>query len=71
MIIPFGAHKGKDMSDPSIPDGYVRWMADRGRYNSPTNRFETAWKVPVDVWMGARREMEKRGYKHIGERWEN
>jgi hypothetical protein len=70
MLLPFGAFKGHDLSDPAIPDSYMRWLASRGRYDSKINRFETAWKVPVDVWMAARKEMERRGYVHIGERFE-
>ncbi len=69
MILTFGIYKGHDLSDPSIPDDYMKWLASRGRYTSKTNRFETAWKVPVDVWMAARMEMERRGYRHIGERF--
>jgi hypothetical protein len=70
MKLLFGAFKGRDISDISVPDSYVQWLASRGRYDSKVNRFETAWKVPVDVWMEARQEMERRGYSHIGERFE-
>jgi hypothetical protein len=70
MIIEFGKYKGFTLSDLSIPIEYIRWLASRGTYKSKTNRFETAWKVPVDVWMAARIEMERRGYRHIGERFE-
>jgi hypothetical protein len=70
MKLDFGIHNGKDISDPDIPDDYIKWMASRGKYQSKTNRFETAWKVPVMVWMAAREEMERRGYRHIGERFE-
>ncbi len=70
MILQFGIYKDHDLSDLFIPDDYMKWLASRGRYDSKTNRFETAWKVPVDVWMAARVEMEKRGYRHIGERFE-
>ena len=70
MILSFGIHKGKELSDPTIPDDYMKWLGSRGKYMSHTNRFETAWKVPVDVWMAARVEMDRRGYDHIGERFE-
>jgi len=70
MKLSFGAFKGRDLTDPSIPDSYMQWLASRGKYQSKTNRFETSWKVPVDVWMAARMEMERRGYTHIGERFE-
>lgn len=70
MRLNFGTFRGRELSDPSVPDSYVKWLALRGRYDSKVNRFETAWKVPVDVWMAARVEMERRGYTHIGERFE-
>ena len=70
MILVFGAFKGHNLSDSAIPDSYIRWLASRGGYDSKINRFETAWKVRVDVWMAARQEMERRGYTHIGERFE-
>ena len=69
MKLTFGTFEGHDLSDPAIPDSYMKWLAARGRYDSKTNRFETAWKVPVDVWMAARQEIERRGYTHIGERF--
>ncbi len=70
MRLPFGIYRNHDLSSPSIPDDYIRWLASRGTYKSKTNHFETAWKVPVDIWMAARQEMERRGYRHIGERFE-
>jgi hypothetical protein len=70
MILDFGIHKGKDLSDLTIPDDYVQWLASRGKYMDEENRFETKWKVPVPVWMAARQEMERRGWEHIGERFE-
>jgi hypothetical protein len=70
MTLTFGIYKGHSLSSSAIPDDYMKWLASRGTYKSKTNRFETAWKVPVDVWMAARIEMERRGYRHIGERFE-
>jgi hypothetical protein len=70
MILTFGIYENHDLRSTAIPDDYIKWLASRGTYKSPTNRFETAWKVPVDVWMAARIEMERRGYRHIGERFE-
>jgi hypothetical protein len=69
LRLDFGSHKGRVLSDPTIPDEYMRWLASRGRYMSGKNRFEVEWKVPVVVWMAARIEMERRGYDHIGERF--
>jgi hypothetical protein len=70
MKLDFGKFKGIEISDEIIPDEYMKWLASRGTYRSKENRFETAWKVPVTVWMAARQEMERRGYRHIGERFE-
>lgn len=70
MKLSFGAFEGHDLSDPVIPDKYVKFLASRATYRSKTNFFETAWKVPVNVWMAARIEMERRGWRHIGERFE-
>jgi hypothetical protein len=69
MILEFGQFKGHDLSDRAIPDDYMRWLADRGTYTLPGNRFETKWKVPILVCMEARREMERRGWEHDGDRW--
>jgi hypothetical protein len=70
MTLTFGSFKGRELSDPAIPDNYIRWLASRGAYYKPENRFETDWKVPIDVSIYARREMGRRGYRHNGERWE-
>ncbi len=66
-IIPFGSFKGRDLTDLSIPDSYIRWLTCRGRYQMPGNRLETKWKVPIDVSIHARREMERRGYRREGD----
>ena len=70
MLLTFGIYKGHELSDPNIPDDYIRWLASRGKYRSKTNWFETAWKVPIMVWMEALKEIERRGYVAIGERFE-
>ncbi len=70
MILDFGIHKGKELSDLSIDDSYVQWLASRGKYKSKVNSFEIAWKVPTLVWLAAMKEMENRGYIAIGERYE-
>ncbi len=69
-MLTFGTHKGKELSDPSIPDGYVKWLALRGSYVDPNNRFETKWKVPIVLSVEARREMERRGYQRVDDRYE-
>jgi len=63
--INFGIHQGKQLSDPSVPLSYIRWIAKRGSYQEPGNRFETKWKVPIVLMVMARREWEIR----TGNRW--
>jgi hypothetical protein len=70
MLIPFGQFRGRDISDKTIPDSYIKWMALRASYPEPGNRFETKWKVPITVSIEARREMERRGYKRVDEHYE-
>jgi uncharacterized protein (DUF3820 family) len=70
MIIPFGRFKGLDISDTAIPDSYVKWMALRGSYQEPGNRFETKWKVPIVISIEARREMERREYRRVDDHYE-
>ena len=70
MTIPFGKYKGFDLTDRAVPDAYVGWLARRGAYYKPENRFETDWKVPIDLSIQARREMEARGYKRVDDRYE-
>jgi len=67
MILEFGTFKGRDLTDASIPDSYIRWLACRGSYYKPGNRFEATWKVPIDVCIHARNEMERRGYRRDGD----
>lgn len=70
MILSFGQFKGRALSDPNIPVRYVKWLALRGSYQEPGNRFETKWKVPIDVSIEARREMERRGYRRVDDNYE-
>lgn len=70
MILTFGTHKGKDLTDSNLPDGYIKWLAMRGSYPEPGNRFETKWKVPIVLSIEARREMERRGYRRVDDRYE-
>jgi len=67
--ITFGIHNGKLLSDESIPDTYIFWLAKRGSYQEPGNRFNTAWQVPVVLSILARREAERRGFKREGDRY--
>ena len=70
MTLTFGIYKDHDLSDPIIPDSYIQWLASRGKYYKPGNRFEPSWKVPFDTWIAARLEMKRRGYRSIGSRFE-
>ncbi len=70
MILQFGTYKGHELSSAAVPTEYVRWLALRGSYTEPGNRFKTVWKVPIDVSILARREMERRGYVRNGDWYE-
>lgn len=70
MTLAFGTFKGRELSDSSIPDSYIQWLASRGKYYKEKHSTEPTWKVPVGVWLAALTEIERRGYKIIGERFE-
>ena len=67
-IINFGIHKGKSLSDLSIPNDYIVWIASRGSYQEPGNRFKNTWAVPITLSILARREAERRGFKNDGDK---
>lgn len=69
IILDFGIHRGKVLSDPSIPNRYIVWLAGMPIIKSKTNRFETVWKCPGTVWAAAMKEADKRGYEAHGEGW--
>ena len=64
-IIPFGIHRNKPLSDPTIPLSYLKWLGKGSGYYEPGNRFEAVWHVPVVLMVLARREWENR----TDERW--
>ena len=64
-ILIFGKYSGLSITDSQIPIEYLRWMAGRGKYQDPNNRFIDTWKVPITLAIIARREWEHR----TGERW--
>jgi hypothetical protein len=70
MRLTFGTFKGSKLSDPSIPDSYIKWLASRGKYYKEKHSTEPTWKVPTTVWLAALTEIERRGYQIIGERFE-
>lgn len=71
MILRFGDHKGEHIQ--SIPDDYCMWLAKpkySGKFYKSLHSMERNWSVPFDVKVAARKELERRGFKLIGERWE-
>lgn len=71
MILSFGQCKGQSIQ--SIPDGYCMWLAKpvySNKFYKSLHSTELNWKVPFDVKIAAREELERRGFKLIGERWE-
>jgi hypothetical protein len=71
MVLLFGKCKGQDIRE--IPDDYCMWLAKpvySGKFYKSLHSTELKWKVPFEVKMAARRELELRGFKLIGERWE-
>ena len=73
MILTFGQHKGKNLSDPTIPDSYVCWLAKpkySGAFYKSLHSTELNFKVPFKVQIAAREEAERRKYVLKGETWE-
>jgi len=49
------------------------WLAKpvySNKFYKSLHSTELNWKVPFDVKIAAREELERRGFKLIGERWE-
>ena len=70
MTLNFGVFRGHSISDPAIPDSYIKWLASRGKYYKEKHSTEPTWKVPTTVWLESLVEIERRGYKIIGDRFE-
>ncbi len=70
MIIPFGRHRGEDTS--AIEDSFLMWLTDADNLNQVLGKpWETdKFRVREKVALAARQELEKRGYKRKGMRWE-
>jgi len=71
MILLFGKYRG--MSLEAIPEDYLMWLAKpkySGKFYESLHSTELKWKVPFNIKIEARRILDKRGYKLIGERWE-
>jgi len=73
MILSFGQHKGKALSNQTIPDDYILWLAKpvySGKFYESLHSTELKWKVPFNVKIAAREEAERRGWKLNGSTWE-
>ncbi len=69
-FLSFGKYKHQDLH--SVPDDYCMWLAKpvySGKFFKSLHSTEQIWSVPFDVKMAARKELENRGFKLIGERW--
>lgn len=70
MTLDFGIHKGKILED--IPEDYLMWLAKpkySGKFYENARSTVLNWKVPFAVKTEARKILESRGWKLIGERW--
>lgn len=70
QIIPFKRYRGKRVSDPEVDSHYLIMLAND--FNSDANVLP--WeafpvKVPFELRMAARAELERRGYSKKGSRW--
>ena len=68
MILSFGIHRGEDISD--VPEDYLKWLAKPKPYTKYVHSTEIKWTVPIVIRSEARRILESRGYRIIGERIE-
>jgi hypothetical protein len=71
-ILQFGKYKGCCLGNLE-DDDYIKFLAKpvySGKYYKSLHSTELNWKVPFEVKIAARAELERRGYKLIGERFE-
>ena len=68
----FGKYKGLTISDPSIPISYLAWLAapGGGKVFNGDHTLDAKWKAPKGLWVLVRKELDRRGYKLVGSRWE-
>jgi hypothetical protein len=72
MTLTFGPHKGKKLTDPTIPDRYILWLAKpkyTGGFYKSLHVTDLKWRVPFPVKVAARTEAERRGWESAGETW--
>jgi len=68
MIMPFGKFKGTPLE--AIDETYLIWIAKGKGYTKNNRSTEMQFKIPDPLFREARRILESRGYKIIGERIE-
>ena len=72
VVIEFGKYRGMPLREIS-DEGYLKWLAKpvySGKFYKSIHSTDLTWRVPFDVKIAAREELERRGYKLIGERFE-
>jgi hypothetical protein len=69
MKTGFGLYAKHNMEN--LPLGYLCWLAKPTRFYKDKHSTDVTWKVPIAVQMEARRILEERGAKIVGERIEN
>ena len=55
----------------SVPIPYLCWLAKPSRYYKSQHSPEVTFKVPILVQMEARKVLDQRGFRIIGNRIEN
>ncbi|RPH72962.1 hypothetical protein EHM76_05675 [bacterium] len=71
-IIEFGKYKGQKVSTIE-DDYYLQWLAKpvySSKFYKSLHSADLSFKVPWEVSVAAREELDKRGYKLVGTRWE-
>jgi len=71
-ILNFGKYKNQAI-EKLEDECYLKWIAKpkyHGGYYKSLHVTDLKWRVPFEIRMVARKELEKRGYKLIGEHWE-
>jgi hypothetical protein len=72
VIIEFGKYRGQSLS-ALTDESYLMWLAKpvySGKFYKSLHSTDLNWRVPFDVKIAAREELERRGFKLIGERFE-
>ena len=70
-VIDFGQYSGHFYCN--LPDEYLFWVSKptySGKFYKSLHSMEKNWTVPLQAKIAAREELERRGFKLVGERWE-